>query len=91
MRAIKTFYQGLFLTHYSRNRACIVFIQIRRIVRVAVVAVFGLAIMNCAAAAMAAPPTIGVPEVDPSSAVGAMSVLAAGGLILAERLGFRRK
>ncbi len=33
----------------------------------------------------------GVPEISPSAASGAIAVLAASGLMLAERLGFRRK
>lgn len=47
-------------------------------------------IMNMAQVAMAKVPTP-VPEIDPSSAASALAVLAGGGLMLAERMGFRRK
>ncbi|MEQ9408328.1 MAG: hypothetical protein RIK87_11405 [Fuerstiella sp.] len=50
---------------------------------IAVVSVGGVAQANFG------PPA--VPEIDPSSAASALTVLAGGGLILAERLGFRRK
>jgi hypothetical protein len=50
-------------------------------------------ILNIAqiAGATPPPPGIDVPEIDPSSAASALAVLAGGGLMLAERFGFRRR
>ena len=48
-------------------------------------------IFNSAGISIAGGPPMGVPEIDPTSAASALAVLAGGGLMLAERFGFRRR
>lgn len=50
-------------------------------------------IFNSAISVVMAAPSghFSVPEIDPSSAASALAVLAGGGLMLAERFGFRRR
>lgn len=50
-----------------------------------------IALVNCSSSLVAAPPAIPVPEMSPAAATSAIAVLASSGLILAERLRFRRK
>ncbi|MDX1928947.1 MAG: hypothetical protein SFV81_20620 [Pirellulaceae bacterium] len=51
-----------------------------------------VALINCGASAFATPPGgFGVPEISPTAASSAIAILAGSGLMLAERLGFRRK
>ena len=49
-----------------------------------------VALINCASDVLAAPPAV-APEISPTAASSALAVLAGSGLMLAERLGFRRK
>ena len=65
--------------------------QLVSLTRFVLVGAFVASVWSCASVAMAAPPAPGVPEIDPASASSAMAVLAAGGLMLADRLGIRRK
>ena len=64
--------------------------QSRDLLRSGLVVAMAAAVVNLATVGFAAPPP-GVPEIDPSSAASALAVLAGSGLILAERLGLRRK
>ena len=48
-------------------------------------------VLNISGVALAGGPVMGVPEIDPASAASALAVLAGGGLMLAERFGFRRR
>lgn len=51
-----------------------------------------VALVNCASNAFAGPGSgFSAPEISPSAASSALAVLAGSGLMLAERLGFRRK
>ena len=66
--------------------------QSRDLLRSGLVVAMAAAVLNLATVGFAAPPAPpGVPEIDPSSAASALAVLAGSGLILAERLGLRRK
>ena len=71
---------------------------VRSCIRVMAMAIVVGGIMNSAGVSLAAPPAPesqnidgDVPEIDPTSAASALAVLAGGGLMLAERFGFRRR
>ena len=65
--------------------------MIRNSVHGILLATLVLAFVNCAPDLFAAPPGINVPEISPAAASSALAVLAGSGLMLAERLRFRRK
>ncbi|WP_145388634.1 hypothetical protein [Stieleria neptunia] len=65
-------------------------VSFRKIVYIALLSAFTVSLWNLASTASAAPPA-GVPEIDPSSAACALAVLSGCGLMVAERLGLRRK
>lgn len=50
-----------------------------------------VALINCSSDLFAGGPVLGVPEISPATASSALAVLAGSGLMLAERLRFRRK